>query len=275
MSGEFSEVVKDITMRLEQSDACGSEKLNTIFEQKRDKLLQVLSSIHEANHSQESITTTIEELVIKSEALQAMSIDVSKIADQTNLLALNASIEAARAGENGRGFAVVADEVRTLANTSGQTGVKIGELIAAVTQELQASMALMKQDLVRKDEAQGRYEHEINTIIDQSLSLATEITNDGQAFHQSSIDIKQVLSEILVDLQFQDRVDQIQNSVMLALSTMTDELNNFIAERKLNHNAEFNHQRVSDELLKTAATNEQRAILSKDREQRVDDITFL
>ncbi|ESP91023.1 methyl-accepting chemotaxis protein [Pseudoalteromonas luteoviolacea] len=276
MSGEFSNLVGNISATLDRTANDSGASLQDVSESSRDKLNGVLAYIEQTNDSQAQMTTTIKDLVDKSNELQTMSIDVSKIAEQTNLLALNASIEAARAGENGRGFAVVADEVRSLANSSGETGVRIGQLIESIANAMRSSMDLMNSELEKKQVLTEKYRTEINTVVDEWLDLSQHVESHAAELHASNLEIREKISQILVDLQFQDRVDQIQDSVTIALNIMIEEIDQFILSRRECQTAKFNHQRISNELKKTAATNEQRSILSKGRDDdTVDDLTFL
>ncbi|MCX7709039.1 MAG: methyl-accepting chemotaxis protein, partial [Clostridia bacterium] len=72
---------------------------------------------------------------------------IGDISSQTNLLALNASIEAARAGEAGKGFAVVAQEIRKLAEESGISAKKIGDIIGIVQVESDVINDKMKDSI--------------------------------------------------------------------------------------------------------------------------------
>ncbi|WP_242065230.1 methyl-accepting chemotaxis protein [Pseudoalteromonas rubra] len=281
MSGEFSQLVSNITATLGSLDNSSASTLQQTSQHSRDQLNQILAYLEQSNTSQQQRTETFKTMVEQSKELQAMSIDVAKIAEQTNLLALNASIEAARAGDNGRGFAVVADEVRALANSSGDTGVKINKMVESIAQAMQSSMTMMESELTERQALTEKYQRQINEVIDTWLTLSQNVEQQAQILQTSNEDNRQKISEILVDLQFQDRVDQIQDSVTIALEIMTQELDKFIEERRQSSTARFNHQRISDTLSRTAATREQRHILASKHsgsnrkdDDTVDDLTF-
>jgi methyl-accepting chemotaxis protein len=155
----------------------------------------------------------IDRIASHTHELSRMADQVGKIADQTNLLALNAAIEAARAGEAGRGFSVVADEVRKLSSESGQTGKLIRETVATVTevihkaQDISASFATREQSLVQ--ESQQLVEH----IVHDFNETATMLQGSLQQLHQERYDLEREINQLVVHLQFQDRVDQIMGHV--------------------------------------------------------------
>jgi methyl-accepting chemotaxis protein len=155
----------------------------------------------------------IDRIASHTHELSRMADQVGKIADQTNLLALNAAIEAARAGEAGRGFSVVADEVRKLSNESGLTGKLIRETVATVNevihkaQNISASFATREQSLVQ--ESQQLVEH----IVHDFNETATMLQGSLQQLHQERHDLEREINQLVVHLQFQDRVDQIMGHV--------------------------------------------------------------
>jgi methyl-accepting chemotaxis protein len=123
-------------------------------------------AVQEANDT----ASVIAKLGTSSERIGAVSELIASIADQTNLLALNATIEAARAGEAGRGFSVVADEVKSLAQQTGTSASEIGQLIAQVRSEVDASIASMSAIVSTITEIDARQQSIATALEEQSVT---------------------------------------------------------------------------------------------------------
>lgn len=107
-----------------------SVQMNAENTLRADKLSSETSgtALHAAE-AMENVVHTMDEIVLSTNKINAITDVIKNIAFQTNILALNAAVEAARAGEQGKGFAVVADEVRSLASRSASAVNDIRDLI--------------------------------------------------------------------------------------------------------------------------------------------------
>ncbi len=212
----------DISQRLEKAVSVdhgssggepGSHFLVTLLNEAKADLDSIISSLRAALSSKESLLDEVTTLSSHTSALQRMAQDVGDIAKQTNLLALNAAIEAARAGEVGRGFAVVADEVRKLSTLSGETGKKISETVDTVNKAI-AGTLMASRHYAEQDEALVQ---DSSTVIGRVVSrfgqTATDLSDSSENLRQQGIVIGQEVAEVLVALQFQDRVSQVLNHV--------------------------------------------------------------
>ncbi len=186
-----------------------SDSTITLLQLCKKELSPVIESLAKMIASKDELLTSIRDLAASTADMQSMAYDVGQIAAQTNLLALNAAIEAARVGQQGRGFAVVADEVRKLSHMSAETGKRIGERVNQIS-------SVMKVALVAADRAtiQDKKVLEVSGAVVRDVLSHVEAMGDSaeQMRHHGNI-IRRDVENLLVTLQFQDRISQILDVV--------------------------------------------------------------
>ena len=184
----------------------------------------VVSSMQSSLNGKQALLQEVHALSLLTGSLKAMAIDVGKIAGQTNLLALNAAIEAARAGEVGRGFAVVADEVRKLSTLSAESGKKISATIETVNKAIAATL-LASEEYSRQDAVMvANSENVIAQVLNKFEQAATGLDNSAEVLRHESQIIGVEISDVLVSLQFQDRVSQVLMHVRNDLEKLENHL---------------------------------------------------
>lgn len=154
--------------------------------------------------SQQKVNALSNELSQLETATEA----VGKIAEQINLLALNAAIESARAGEAGRGFAVVADEVRKLASQSSQTGEHIRSSVGGFHEVIVQAQNSVAESQRLSDLAHQKSEGTINNALMDLSRYSQSVKTDVSALMQSQQHIETIASDLIIHLQFEDRVNQ-------------------------------------------------------------------
>ncbi|PKM00665.1 MAG: chemotaxis protein [Gammaproteobacteria bacterium HGW-Gammaproteobacteria-9] len=211
--GELFSRFAGMTQRLQQtlntSEAVvGGNGMASSLRQARDQLNVVTGAFHTASERKAALLGTIGELNQHASELQNMSRLVQDIARQTNLLALNAAIEAARAGDYGRGFSVVADEVRKLSTLSAETGHDMDQKVGEINQAISATVSAA-EELSNTEQSNLHYLDEVTGEVMQGLSASLEELADTSLLLQQDTRHTQAdIEEIVVNLQFQDRTDQ-------------------------------------------------------------------
>jgi methyl-accepting chemotaxis protein len=184
-----------------------------VLAQSDSELVQVIDSLKATQTSRDETLAQVRNLTAYTGELRTMAADVAAIAAQTNLLALNAAIEAARAGEAGRGFAVVADAVRSLSSKSSETGqqmsAKVDIINTAITQLVQAASSGADQD----SNSVTTSENSIQRVLERFKNVTERLAESAEMLQQESFGIRDEMTEVLVSLQFQDRVSQILTHV--------------------------------------------------------------
>ncbi|RMN14259.1 methyl-accepting chemotaxis protein [Pseudomonas syringae group genomosp. 3] len=180
-----------------------------VLSQSDSELSQVIDSLKATQASRDQTLSQVRSLTAYTGELRTMAADVAAIAAQTNLLALNAAIEPARAGEAGRGFAVVADAVRSLSSKSSETGqqmsAKVDIINNAITQLVQAASSGADQD----SHSVTASEQSIQNVLERFQSITGRLAESADLLKQESYGIRDEMTDVLVSLQFQDRVSQI------------------------------------------------------------------
>lgn len=205
VSGQESSTREDTTMDL--LSMCEKE------------LMPVLMSLESIIKSKDTLITSINTLLEVMVELREMASQVSSIAAHTNLLAINAAIEAARAGTAGRGFAVVADEVRKLSHLSAATGTSIGDRVQQISELMQDTMAFASA----ASEMDKKVINQTEAVITNVLTSVRELGNSVDEMRAHGQTIRLVVEDVMVTLQYQDRVSQIidvVNNDMVRLVTM-------------------------------------------------------
>ncbi len=152
-----------------------------------------------------TLVASVSSLAVATKELREMATGVGLIAAHTNILAINAAIEAARAGDSGRGFAVIAKEIRVLSQNSAETGKRITERMAHVEAMMKTTVAAAAQATV---EDQAAIEASGSVVQDVLAHISTLGENGAAMLAQGNV-IRDQTENLLINLQFQDRVSQI------------------------------------------------------------------
>ncbi|MFW9270312.1 methyl-accepting chemotaxis protein [Pseudomonas sp. NR3] len=213
ISSRLEETVQASQLAAGELAGSGGGGAVQVLAQSEGELVKVIDSLKCTQASRDETLAQVRNLTAYTGELRTMAADVAAIAAQTNLLALNAAIEAARAGEAGRGFAVVADAVRALSSKSSETGqqmsAKVDVINTAITQLVQAASSGADQDSQSVAVSEGS----IQRVLERFQSVTGRLADSADMLQRESFGIRDELTQVLVSLQFQDRVSQILSHV--------------------------------------------------------------
>ncbi|MBC7376429.1 MAG: hypothetical protein H7346_03215 [Burkholderiaceae bacterium] len=164
------------------------------------------------------MTDSVHDLSGATARLQGLASSISHIAAQTNLLAINAAIEAARAGDSGRGFAVIAKEIRSLSNDSARIGKQVTEGIAQVSSIMKVTVEVATNASRHDKSALELSGH----VVEDVLSHVRELGSHADQMRTQGSVIRGDIEQLMVNLQFQDRVSQIMQVIDTDMQRMHD-----------------------------------------------------
>ncbi len=214
VKNKATDVVSMMNISIEQSQGLRKRLIETqgLVKESKDAIGDLFSQITESAHTEEELSSKVEQLSRNADDVKSILDIINDIADQTNLLALNAAIEAARAGEHGRGFAVVADEVRNLAGRTQKSLAEINSTIMVIVQEINdvsSQMNLNSQKMERLSDmsksVQETYEKmssNLSSVVSDSNQSMDDYAKSGhqiEAMVSDFAEVEKVASKTLAD----------------------------------------------------------------------------
>ncbi len=276
LASRFAAINERIAHTIATSQGAGSEGLIALLRENAAELDSIIGTLRSALATKETMLGEVAALATQTEGLKRMASDVGDIAKQTNLLALNAAIEAARAGEVGRGFAVVADEVRKLSDLSGGTGRKIGETIEAVNQAIARTLEISRQYALQDAQTVDDSEKIIAQIVGRTHSAVVGLAESSEVLRDEAQTIGNEIGEVLVALQFQDRISQVLGHVRNDMDKLKEHIDTQNARGDVS--APIDAGQWLEELSHTYTVPEQHAIHDGGRgaaaDKNASEITF-
>jgi len=227
----------------------------------QNKLEGVIDSLEHSMTSKKVLFDEIAKLAGFTDELKRMAADVGDIAERTNLLALNAAIEAARAGEAGRGFAVVADEVRKLSGMSGETGKRISQVVGVINTAIVDTLKTATEYGKIDADTIGNAKHTVQDVLHKFGEIANNLSESSSILLAESQAIRGEVDDVLVSLQFQDRVSQILSHIQTDILKL-DQLIQQYEQNKAGMQGQnaIDATRWLEQLHATYTTDEQRAL---------------
>ncbi|MGL2692288.1 methyl-accepting chemotaxis protein TlpB [Helicobacter pylori] len=183
VKNKATDVASMMNISIEQSQGLRKRLIETqgLVKESKDAIGDLFSQIIESAHTEEELSSQVEQLSRNADDVKSILDIINDIADQTNLLALNAAIEAARAGEHGRGFAVVADEVRNLAGRTQKSLAEINSTIMVIVQEINAVSSQMNLNSQKMERLSDMSKSVQETYEKMSSNLSSVVSDSNQS----------------------------------------------------------------------------------------------
>ncbi len=224
LASRFANINQRIGATMASSQGQAGSGLIALLGENEVELNSIVATLRSALAMKESMLGEVTSLSQFTEALKRMAKDVGDIARQTNLLALNAAIEAARAGDIGRGFAVVADEVRKLSDLSGDTGKKICETVDTVNKAIAATLQISHKYSRQDEEMVANSQKVIEHVVGRVHTAVGDLVDSSDVLRRETQSVGEEIAEVLVALQFQDRVSQVLTHVCNDMSKLKNRI---------------------------------------------------
>ena len=161
----------------------------------------------------------VQEIGAEAARLKDNASEIRQIALHIRMVALNATIEAARAGAAGKPFAVIVSDMRELAVRTAEAS----ELFSRNNDRLHGMIGAAFREQAEKDSgivSIAGAEELVRKVVASSEAMMRQLTRAIAAMEDERKGVREDISQVLVSLQFQDRVSQILSHVTRNLEDM-------------------------------------------------------
>jgi methyl-accepting chemotaxis protein len=100
-----------------------------------------------------------------------------------------------------------------LSAQSGQTGRRIADMVGVISAEIVCTCEVVRQSVQQEDGAMQSAQSAIGRVLADFKGITDALLRSSTLLKDESLEIKDDISEALVQLQFQDRVSQIMSHV--------------------------------------------------------------
>lgn len=235
MSSKFSALSSNLDAAVHSSQKSTEEvkldsgqasiSISEIFYQTENELGNVLTVLSETQESKRKLVEKFKDFKEFTKQLGEMSDEVATNARMTNILSLNARVEAARSDTNGQGFAVVAQEVRDLAISSAKIGERIADLVSSFDSGMESVIEMAEKNAEEDVKTLKSSKETIINVMEKFKAITESMAKGAKDMHETGQHIQSEISDVLIALQFQDRVSQILENISENMTTLQQQGN--------------------------------------------------
>lgn len=253
---KLSQRFYDLSKRIEAAAGASEQKNNShdlvsLLNESQSQLSSVITLLNHTVEDKKMLVDAILELAEQSKELNGLAKVVNSIAKETNLVAVNAAIEAAHIGQEGRGFSVVAAAVRRLSVDAGKTGSNISIAVEKVTKAIKKVEEISREFEEKDAQMLTNAESVVESVVTKFGETAKIMSDSALNMQAQGKHIKNEIDDVLISLQFQDRVSQMLGHVQDDINKLHDNINN---------GSSIDNEVWLDELASTYTTEEQHQI---------------
>lgn len=204
--------------------------LDGLIDNHRSELDQLMQASRQALHGRDQALHAVDQVARQVDGLMSLAAELQTISRATQMLALNASVEATRAGEAGGRFAVVAREVRALATQSREAAGRMSRQVAEVQSLANQARSSGRTRLDSDDDVAAHIEEHARALVRALLGSLSETARSSRTLRQAGKQAQADVDDIMMSLQFQDRLNQM-------LAVVTNDMTRLEAWLRGNHDS--------------------------------------